>query len=280
MKTRLLALDIDGTLVRRDGQIDPRDRDAIARARAAGMLVTLCTGRIYSGTAAVLADLAIDAEVVCADGSSVMCGRTGRAIEEHPLTPAEAGHLVEACDGPRIAPFLLSNHVIHHDARGRQFLHYVRGWSPSTREHEADLHGAARDPGEGLLMGVALGPQHDIEDIADSLRAAFAAKLQVMTFPSRRAQIGAHHALLYRRAERTKGSALLGLAARLGLRRDDLAAVGDWWNDLALFASVGRSFAMGQAPGGVKDAATDQLTATDETGGGVAEAIAKLLTSG
>ena len=46
---RLLGLDIDGTLVRRDRTVDPRDRAAIDQARDAGIVVTICTGRIYSG---------------------------------------------------------------------------------------------------------------------------------------------------------------------------------------------------------------------------------------
>ena len=49
--------------------------------------------------------------------------------------------------------------------------------------------------------------------------------------------------------------------------------VGDWINDIPMFEVAGRSFAMGQAPDEVKSRATDVLTETSETGGGVASAI-------
>jgi hypothetical protein len=49
--------------------------------------------------------------------------------------------------------------------------------------------------------------------------------------------------------------------------------VGDWLNDLSMFAVAGRSYAMGHAPETVKRAATNVLTQTSETGGGIAHAI-------
>jgi hydroxymethylpyrimidine pyrophosphatase-like HAD family hydrolase len=101
--------------------------------------------------------------------------------------------------------------------------------------------------------------------------------LMVITFPSRRAKITGHHALMMRRAGKTKGTGIMSLAARQELERHQVAAVGDWYNDVAFFAEVGRSFAMGQAPDRVAEAATDVLDANDASGGGVAEAIARIL---
>ena len=47
---RLVALDLDGTLVGKDLVIRPRVRDAIARARARGVMVTIVTGRMFAAT--------------------------------------------------------------------------------------------------------------------------------------------------------------------------------------------------------------------------------------
>src|SRR5688572_14134450 len=100
--TRLLALDLDGTLLRDDGRIDPRDRDAIRRARANGCTVTLATGRVTASTMHVALSLALDAPLVCADGRIVADPRSGASLElfavperrsalavlrEHALTP-------------------------------------------------------------------------------------------------------------------------------------------------------------------------------------------------
>ncbi|MDP9002276.1 MAG: HAD family hydrolase, partial [Myxococcota bacterium] len=53
----------------------------------------------------------------------------------------------------------------------------------------------------------------------------------------------------------------------------DTVCVGDWINDVAMFELAGRSFAMGQAPDEVKAKATDVLSQTVESGGGVAQAV-------
>src|SRR5690606_38875408 len=74
---------------------------------------------------------------------------------------------------------------------------------------------------------------------------------------------------------RGKGATLAALAASLGIARANVAAIGDWYNDISMLAWAGRSFAMGQAPGPVRAAATDVLEAA--WGGGVAEAIARWL---
>ena len=70
---------------------------------------------------------------------------------------------------------------------------------------------------------------------------------------------------------------LARLAARLNIHRDQVAAVGDWFNDVGMFRYAGRSFAMGQAPEVIHREATDRLLATSATGGGIAEAISALL---
>ena len=66
---RLLALDLDGTLVKTDGSYDPRDLEAIAEARRRGIEVLLATGRLIGGTAPVARDLSLTAPMVCADGA-------------------------------------------------------------------------------------------------------------------------------------------------------------------------------------------------------------------
>ena len=78
--------------------------------------------------------------------------------------------------------------------------------------------------------------------------------------------------LLVRRAGVNKGTAVVWLAEHFGISLDEVIAVGDWVNDIPMFAVAGRSFVMGQAPPEVKAAANNQLNATVHTGGAIAEA--------
>ena len=60
------------------------------------------------------------------------------------------------------------------------------------------------------------------------------------------------------------------------MAREDVAAIGDWWNDVSMLTWAGRSFAMAHAPEGVRAAATDTLQQRT----GVAEAVERWLGAG
>src|SRR3569832_763992 len=77
---KLLALDVDGTLLRRDGTVHPEDHAAIGRVRAAGVAVTIVTGRMYSGTEAVARSVGIEGPIACVDGSHIVDLAGDRAL--------------------------------------------------------------------------------------------------------------------------------------------------------------------------------------------------------
>lgn len=269
---RLLALDVDGTVLRRDGTIAPQDCAAVARAKAAGIHVILATGRILSGARAVAQELGIRGEVVSAGGASITDVATGQSIESHPVTEPEVDGLLDDLH-PEIAPFLLSDETIHHDGRGEPYLEYLSVWSRALQGH-AELQ--ARAVPESVLVKIALGPRDAIEAAAEAARQRSAGSLMAFTFLSHQPGGRGQHVVLIRRA-RTKGDALRSIARRRGLVRDEMAAVGDWLNDVPMFGAVGRSFVMGQADDEVAQHATERLVASEETGGGVAEAVDRIL---
>jgi hydroxymethylpyrimidine pyrophosphatase-like HAD family hydrolase len=78
--------------------------------------------------------------------------------------------------------------------------------------------------------------------------------------------------MVVRAAGVDKATALGRIAEHFGVSLDETVAVGDWVNDITMLRAAGRSFAMGQAPDEVKEAASEVLDATVSTGGGIAEA--------
>ena len=87
--------------------------------------------------------------------------------------------------------------------------------------------------------------------------------------PARPGDLGARGA----RGGGTKGSALAYVAAHYGCAMEETVCVGDWLNDVPMFAVAGRSYAMGQAPDEVKRAASAVLEETSEQGGGIARVV-------
>lgn len=265
MAYRLLALDLDGTLLRADHTVDPRDVDAIAELQAAGVAVTIVTGRLWSGATDAARACGIDGAIACVEGSHLVELSTGTTLAHHPLADDVTGALRDTIATHRLAAFVFDAAGIHHDHAGAPYASYVRTWSPNLR---------VADDGQiwpsAPLATVAVGEPDAVAAAHAALRARadrlFSVSFSVSMCPGK-------HAVLVRAAGPTKGTALAELCAAAGVDLADAVAVGDWVNDVPMFEVAGRSFAMGSAPDAVGAKATDRLTTPAGAGGGIAEAI-------
>lgn len=271
MTYKLLVVDLDGTLLRRDGAIDERDRAAIERLRASGVPTTIATGRLYSGTRDVARQAAIAGPVACVDGSHIVDSRDDQALFSRALGGEHAVAVRGILERHEAAGFLFAQDSVVYDPRGERFIGYVRSWSPNVTsveqvtahpywEHEAGVHAV-----------VAVGTEAQIRGAVEAIGAAMPEAVFVLSFPvQRRADT---FGMVVRAAGSTKGTAVEWLSAHHGCDPSEVVVVGDWLNDVPMFLRAGRSFVMAQAPAHVKKAASDQLAAHASTGGGIAEAI-------
>lgn len=272
MQRRLLALDLDGTLLRRDHTVDPRDRDAIRAARGAGVTVVLATGRLVGGTLPTARHLELEGSMVCGDGATIACPRTGKILDARAVDRATTERIVGLLLDHGLVPFVFSHGDIHADMRAKGLDPWVRIWSEQIHWHD-DLTETNAWRGEGdVAMTLGLGEDDAVTELHTKLETQLGPE-----FATHRFGFGERHMLRSQRAECSKGAALGRVSEALGIPREHCAAVGDWWNDLSMFEWAGRAFVMNGAPDGVRDAATDRLTTEAGTGGGVAEAIERWL---
>jgi hydroxymethylpyrimidine pyrophosphatase-like HAD family hydrolase len=85
---KLLALDLDGTLVDAESQLTEANRAAVVRARAAGLEALIVTGRSWRGTRPVYDALGLTCPAICYLGALVVGDATGRILYHRPLAPA------------------------------------------------------------------------------------------------------------------------------------------------------------------------------------------------
>lgn len=266
---RLLALDLDGTLLRSDGQVDARDVAAIRDLAAAGVTVTIVTGRLHSGAVSAAQATGIRGAIGCAEGSHIVDVASRRWLAHHPMSAELTATLRDVFASNRLASFVFEADGIHYDEAGEPFARYVRTWSPNLAlvEEVLDARVWANDPIAAIAVGpdaAVLSAQRALRDRGDVFSVAFPVAASPGT-----------HAILTRSAGPTKGTALEVLCREANCTVADAVAVGDWLNDVPMFEVAGRSFAMGSAPPPVRRAATDQLTSAAGAGGGIAEAIAR-----
>ena len=261
---RLLALDLDGTLLRRDHSVDPRDIGAIRELQAAGVTVTIVTGRLQSGAVHAAEACSIRGTIACVEGSHIVELATDRTVFHHPIADDVASVLRETIAMHELATFVFDAQGIHHEHAGAPYAQYVSTWSRNLKIVEERL------PWQSALAAVAIGDPEAVE-AAHAVLRPHAARLLSVSFPV--SMCPGKHAVLVRAAGCSKGTALAELCRVAGCSTDEAVAVGDWVNDIPMFEVAGRSFAMGTSPEAVRAKATDTLDTVAGDGGGIAEAI-------
>jgi hydroxymethylpyrimidine pyrophosphatase-like HAD family hydrolase len=270
-RPRLIAVDLDGTLLDWHGVPHERDVRALRAAMDEGIYVSIITGRLYSGTRPTAAAVGVSGPVGCADGSHLVNATDHLTLLHHGIRGQHALDLRDSLARHGVATFLFAEDMIVHDGMGDDFLGYVRTWSNHVERADRIHEHALWEAKGGLTAVVAVGTEHQIAKSHDEIRNGLAGAAQLAIFPVRR--LPGIWGLVARAAGGTKGSALRWIAEHHGLSVEETVCVGDWMNDVPMMMVAGRAFAMGQAPEDVKAVATDVLEQTSERGGGVAAAV-------
>lgn len=271
MNYKLLALDLDGTLLRHDGTLHERDRWAIKQIQNAGVHVTICTGRLYSGSREAATAARIEGPIACVDGSHIVNTKDDKEHVHITLAGNHATTLRRIVEKHSVASFVFAQDAIVHDDQGKPWAPYVSTWSPNIKVVDRVTSHSSWEHERGVHAVVAIGPKEHVERAAMELHGELGAEAVVIRFAVHRR--GDTHAMIVRRAGTSKGTAITWLAQHHGCSTNEIVAVGDWLNDVPMFNVAGRSFVMASAPSAVKDAATDALDAYSAEDAGVAEAI-------
>ncbi len=267
-RAKLIAVDLDGTLLDPQGVPHEEDVHALRLIAADGVHVTIVTGRLYSGTRSAAELLGLTGPVACVDGSHLVDASTHKTVFHHSITGESALTLRDSLARHRPATFLFARDAVVHDDDGAPYLDYVSTWSTDVRRALRVVEHELWSGEDGVTAVVAIGTGDQISAAVEDIQAKLGGIAQAVMFPIRR--IPGTWGLVVRASGRTKGTALEWVAQHHGCTLAETVCVGDWLNDIPMFAVAGRSFAMGQAPAEVKRAASDILTESSERGGGIA----------
>lgn len=278
---RLIAIDLDGTLLTRRGVSD-HDRGAILRARKAGVEVVVATGRAWLESREALEVIGDDGVMIGAGGALLHEASSGRTIDRSTVHP----EVVTA-----IAASLRDHgHVVHllQDRTACGFDYWMVGWDrlhEATRwwfdRHDVVARWAGRfDQVDDLSHTVRVGTTAsgaDLEAIAEELRRDLGERVMLQSWPAvveSEATGETIHLLEAFDPTVDKWTMLARLAADRGIAREDVVAIGDGLNDVAMIREAGVGIAMGGADPRVRAVADAE---TGPPGRGVGDAIHALL---
>ena len=262
---RLVATDLDGTVLRRDGSVSPRTVAALRAAEDSGVMVVVATGRPPRWMRPVADALGHTGIAVCSNGAVVYDLHTDEILEH---TPISRDVILAVANAVRAAVPEVAFAVETRDAGfGREASYPVAGdVDVELGEIRVDsLDQLASDDVIKLLI------QHGTLDADGLLEAAreVAGGLAELTHSS---QTGL---LEISATGVTKAATLARIAERHQISADDVVAFGDMPNDLPMLAWAGRAYAMANAHPEVLAAADHRAPSNDEDG--VAQVVEELL---
>ncbi|MEN9936472.1 MAG: hypothetical protein RLZZ387_3051 [Chloroflexota bacterium] len=266
MQYKLLALDLDGTVMGHDLVIHPEVRAAIGEARAAGVHVTLATGRMYFSTIPYARELGIDTPLICYQGGMVRDPRSGEILHHITMPGDAAAEALVALAENDIFALTYIDERLHIPAMRPEldaYLHFHPEGVEVVVEPELVALVRERPPTKILITAE---PQ-TVESELARMAALFGDRISVVR----------SHAIF---GELTppginKGAALAMLADDLGVRREEIMAIGDQENDVPMLSWVGLGVAMGNAVPAAK--AVSQAVAPTVEEAGVAWAIRRYI---
>ncbi|MDH3582675.1 MAG: Cof-type HAD-IIB family hydrolase [Phycisphaerae bacterium] len=280
MPYKLLALDLDGTLFDSKGEIPALNVDAVARAKEAGILVTLCTGRGRCETQAAIDALEHKGPVVLAGGAMVSDPTTGRTLHRATIEPMLTRRIIDLLDPATHAVLVLLDPEPREDDYlivGRENLTDNTHWwfgETGARIHYADQPSEA-DLHHALRVGI-VGPERVMAESQDRLLAELGDQVLIQHFVAVTQKDGEDvHILEVFASGVTKWSALQWVAAEHDIAESEVAAIGDHINDLSMIEHAACGIAMANAVHPVRNIA-DRITTTNNDCG-VAAAIDNLL---
>lgn len=265
MPPRLVATDLDGTLLRSDGTVSPRTRAALESAEAAGVIVVVVTGRPTRWLGPLTDAIGHTGLAVCANGAVIYDLHTQSVVETFPLDRQAALDLAELV---RAAVPEVAFAVEWASGFGRE-AGYVRRPVVGVRRAAEPVA-----PVGELVAGVDVVKLlvHHAELDADALLHAVhsvGGPLVEITHSSRSGLLEISASGV------TKATTLAKVAAEHGVAAADVVAFGDMPNDLPMLAWAGTAYGMANAHPRVLDAVDRLAPGNDDDG--VAVVLEELL---
>lgn len=261
MTYRLIAIDLDGTLLNHEGKVTEANKAAVRRALEAGFRVVFATGRNYYESRHVIDEVGHYDAAVFVGGASIIDTNGGETLHRQLIEPELARQVCLLLERYDLPPMVLQDREL----AGVDFL-VGHNPLPEVVNHWHELHEArvrriddwsSVDFSHTMRIGT-LGPAPLIASAEAALEAKFAERLFFY-----RVMLGHTGAELLEIFDPSvnKWAGIEQVARRHGITREEIVAIGDDLNDLHMIRNAGLGVAMGNAKPEIK-AIADRVIGT------------------
>ena len=272
MKYKLLCTDMDGTLLNDNKEISEVNRKAIVKAIDKGVIVTICTGRIFTFVNYYAQILGIKAPVIASNGAYIRCGTNHEVLYKGALGIENCRKIMQVLNKHGINPLfnsmdrILTGHVSSSsesylkfnktlDAEHQFKVKVIEDWESTFIEYEEDI-----------LKCIAIN---------NNLEIIKAAKEEVSLIDSLEVVSSLYNNFEVMAKGVSKGKAVEFLANYYNIKREEIICIGDNENDLSMIDYAGLGVAMENSLEEVKS--RSDYTTISNNADGVAKVIEKFI---
>jgi Cof subfamily protein (haloacid dehalogenase superfamily) len=268
MGYRILALDIDGTLLDPYGNLTSGVREAVTAARRRGLLVILCTGRRFRTALPWARELGLSGAIVVNNGALVKDIDSGKTLRHNYLAADEYPEVI-GCVRRHGCPLVYVDS--YHEQvdviteRGSNVHPFQREYLADNEEYVQtvdDLHERERPD---VIMVSTMADEATLLSLRAEANAELGSRVHTHILINKNYRGGI---LEFLSPKSGKWSALQAFAAQLQIGSQEIIAVGDDNNDIEMIRQAGFGMAMGNSNPEVK-AAADRVVRSNAEGGAV-----------
>ena len=265
MTVKLIASDMDDTLLNSDTKISERNAAAIRKAIDAGIIFMIATGRMYVSVKPYADSLGLDVPLVTYNGALVKGSKSGKVFYEHPLKLQTALELLAYCKEKDYYIQSYQGDALWVKELTEFSAFYTRiSGVPATPVGEKLYH-----PEAAPYKLLAMTKPENFQEVWQDIQRQFAGKVVVTS--------SRDNFLELMEPGVNKWNAVKAVAEFYGIKPEEIMCIGDSNNDLSMIENAGTGVAVANAKPAVRAAAKIVTASNDEDG--VAQVIERVLCS-
>jgi len=254
MKYKLVAIDMDGTLLTPELRISRETIDTVRKVIDMGVIVTLSTGRMYPAALPFALELQLDVPLITCNGALIKCVRTGREYHKKALSREHCTEILEYCISSDLELSLYKDDEIY--TSGSYNLHIHEEIDKAEPIVVDDIRSAVDDSVIKIMMSSK--NKSALEYHSETVYQSYKDKLNIyFSLPWFTEVV---------HKEANKRHALEYLSGHFGIKQEEVIAIGDNFNDMDMMQYAGLGVAMGNAPEYLKESADYVTRSNDEDG--------------
>ncbi|WP_416197538.1 MAG: HAD family phosphatase [Sporanaerobacter sp.] len=265
MSYKLIATDMDGTLLNSQNKITDRNKKAILEALEAGVKVILCTGRIFTSALYYAKTLKLDTPIIACNGAYIAEQDKSKIIYEEPISIESFKKIVEIAEEENMYYHFYDDSTFYARELNDTIMNYMN-WNKE------------RDEMDRIDIRIVKNPLDTIKDenrkvykivfVDENREKLKRFREKISTIKGIEVASSWWSNVEVMNEGVSKGKALNKLCDMLNISMDEVIAIGDNENDIPMLKVAGLGIAMANGEGVAKDAADYIADTNDESGVG------------